>query len=363
MEKIRKLMKYETAGDPITGLKWTRRTTENISNELATIGIKVSKNTVGKLLKNMGYSLKVNQKKIAAGGKKMTVEAQENRDKQFKYIGKIRTVYANKGFPIISVDTKKKEKIGNFKNPGTTWCIEGEDVYDHDFLQYAVGKFIPFSIYDTIANIGSVFVGITHDTPSFAVDSIVKWWSLEGRNRYSDSKYLLILADSGGSNSYRSRVWKNELQEKLCDHYGLTVSITHFPPGCSKWNPADHRLHSEISKNWAGKPLKTYETALKLIRTTTTKTGLKVNAYFNRKQYDLGKKVSDEKMRCLPIRTHNNFPSWNYTLYPKLGHSIGISKESIIRPQISSESVVTSVVRTANRLLKRATTTIFLNFG
>ncbi len=341
-------MEYETAGDPMSGLKWTRKTTQKISDELAKVGIKVSKNTVGKLLKSMGYSLKVNQKKIARGGKEMTIVEQENRDTQFKYIGNIRKIYENKGFPVISVDTKKKETIGNFKNNGSTWCFQGEAVNDHDFLSYAVGKFIPFSVYDTIANIGSVSVGTTHDTPAFAVDSIVKWWKVDGQNRYFPSKRLLILADSGGSNSSRSRVWKYDLQKKLCDEYGLVVTVCHYPPGCSKWNPADHRLHSEISKNWAGKPLRTYETALKYIRTTKTKTGLKVNAYFTRKHYKLGRRVSDVNMRTIPIKAHKNFPGWNYTLYPKRD-----SKQKTVKKVVKSGNLIVQTKKLVTSILKK----------
>lgn len=349
-------MKYETAGDPISGLKWTRKTTEKISIELSKIGINVSKNTVGKLLKDMGYSLKVNRKKIANGGKRMSVAEQENRDNQFKYIAKFRRAYENKGFPAVSVDAKKKEKIGNFKNDGASWSEEGEPVNDHDFLQYAVGKFLPFSVYDTIANIGSVFVGTTHDTPSFAVDSIVKWWEIEGCHRYHSANRLLILADSGGSNSARSRVWKYELQQKLCDSYGLIVTVCHYPPGCSKWNPADHRLHSEISKNWSGKPLKTYEIALKYIRTTKTKTGLKVNAFYNRKYYELGKKVSDKKMESLPIAKHKTFPNWNYTLYPtKQRYIIDEARteyktKGFVNQIIAFVSSLTSIIKVTNKL-------------
>lgn len=207
--------------------------------------------------------------------------------------------------------------VGNFKNSGTSWSEEGEAVNDHDFPSYAIGKFIPYSIYDMEANLGSVFVGTTHDTPSFAVDSIASWWEKEGQIRYHYCNNLLILADSGGSNSARSRVWKHDLQEKLCDQYRLTITVCHYPPGTSKWNPVDHRLHSEISKNWAGIPLRTYETVLKLIRTTKTSTGLRVNAYFVRKHYKTGKKVSDSEMKSLSIKNHNIFPEWNYTIQPR----------------------------------------------
>ncbi len=309
-------MKYETAGDPITGLKWTRRTMEKIANELKSIGIQVCSNTVGRLLKNMGFSLKVNHKKIASGGKKVTPEEQRNRDRQFGYIGDQRESFAKRGLPIISVDAKKKEKIGNFRNEGATWRRNSKKVNDHDFPSYSIGKGIPFGIYDTIANLGSVYLGATHDTPSFAVDSIAKWWEEEGLKRYPDAKELYILADSGGSNSARSRVWKYGLQTKICDQYGLSVTVSHYPPGASKWNPIEHRLFSEISKNWSGEPLETYEKALKLIRTTKTSTGLKVKARFVRKHYKTGEKVSDSEMNSLSIKHHTNFPTLNYTLNP-----------------------------------------------
>ena len=310
-------MKYETAGDPITGLKWTRRTTEKIAEELNSLGIDVCPNTVGKLLKNMGYSLRVNYKKISSGGKKITPEAQKKRDSQFGYIADLREDFAKKGLPIISVDTKKKELIGNFKNEGTTWRYESKLVNDHDFSTYAIGKGIPFGIYDTTANLGSVYVGTTHDTASFAVDSIVKWWENEGRKRYPKAKELYILTDSGGSNSSRSRVWKYNLQEKFCDKYGLSITVSHYPPGASKWNPIEHRLFSEISKNWKGEPLETYEKMLKLIRTTKTSTGLKVKSNYVRKHYKTGEKVSDIQMEALSIKSHNVCSTWNYTINPR----------------------------------------------
>ena len=309
-------MKYETAGDPITGLKWTRRTTEKIARELKSLGIQVSSNTVARLLKDMGFSLKVNHKKIASGGKKVTAEDQKNRDNQFRYIGSLRESFAKKSIPIISVDSKKKENIGNFKNQGAVWRRKSKEVNDHDFPSYSVGKGIPFGIYDTIANLGAVYLGTTHDTPAFAVDSISKWWGAEGMIRYPDAKELYILADSGGSNSARSRVWKYRLQTKICDQYGLSVTVSHYPSGASKWNPIEHRLFSEITKNWKGEPLETYEKALKLIRTTKTSTGLKVKSYFVRKHYRTGEKVSDSEMNSLSILPHPNFPALNYTLKP-----------------------------------------------
>jgi len=265
-------MEYDTAGDPITGLKWTRKTTEKIASELKSIGIKVSSNTVGKLLRDMGFSLRVNQKKIASAGKPISKEEKEIRNCQFIYIRHLRETFAQKGYPVISVDAKKKELIGNFKNPGTSYSLEPVLTNDHDFRSYSIGIGIPYGIYDTLVNHrhGVVYVGTTFDTPEFAVESIEKWWTSEGDRRYRNAKEILILADGGGSNSSRSRAWKYEIQHKLCNRYGISVTVCHYPPGTSKWNPIEHRLFSEISKNWAGIPLKSYETIINHIRTTKT---------------------------------------------------------------------------------------------
>ena len=309
-------MKYETAGDPISGLKWTRKTTEKIADELESIGIKVSPNTAGKLLKKMGFSLRVNQKKIALGSKKKSQD-QENRNRQFMYISELRESFAQKGYPSISVDTKKKELIGNFKNHGSAYGRESRPVNDHDFASYSEGKGIPYGVYDTQANQGTVFIGITFDTAEFAVESIEKWWRKEGLRRYPQSKSILILADGGGSNGSRSRSWKLGIQEKLSDRHDLKVTVTHYPPGTSKWNPIEHRLFAEISKNWAGISLANYETMLKYIRSTKTKTGLKIKAHLVRKKYKKGKKVSDEQMSQIQIDKHDTLPDWNYTITPR----------------------------------------------
>lgn len=307
-------MKYETAGDPITGLKWTRKTTQKIAVELNSIDINVSPNTVARLLKNMKYSLRVNHKSLECGNK--NPPNPDDRDYQFNLIEKKRKQYARAGNPVISVDTKKKELIGNFKNAGRSWGKEPILVKDHDFPSDAAGKAIPYGIYDTQTNRGTVFLGTTHDTPAFAVDSIESWWNTEGEKRYPGADKILILADSGGSNSARSRVWKYRLQKNLCDIYGLKVSVCHYPPGSSKWNPIEHRLFSEISKNWAGKPLVHYETVLKYIRTTKTSSDLKVKAHFVRKKYVTGERVSDKQMKQLVIKKDKKLPQWNYTLAP-----------------------------------------------
>lgn len=313
---IEKMMRYDTAGDPITGLKWTRKTTEKIAEELESIGIAVSPNTVGKLLKKLGFSLRVNQKKTALGGKRRSHTEQQQRDEQFRYISALRENYARSGHPSISVDTKKKELIGNFKNHGVAYRREPRLVNDHDFPSYATGKGVPYGVYDTQRNTGMVLVGITFDTADFAVECIEKWWRKEGEKQYSQSRRILILADGGGSNGPRSRRWKLGIQRNLCDRYGLEVTVTHYPPGTSKWNPIEHRLFGEISKNWSGTPLDTYETMLKFIRTTKTKTGLKVKAYLVRKNYKKGIKVPDDQMAQIKLTRHATFPDWNYTIRP-----------------------------------------------
>jgi len=295
-------------------LKWTRKTTQKIAQELKSLDVDVSPNTVCRILKNLKYSLKVNHKKKGSGTKKPPKPA--DRNKQFEYIADFRDRFAKEGDPTISVDTKKKEQIGDFKNNGTSWQQDAILVNDHDFPSDARGKASPYGIYDTQRNKGTVMLGISYDTPRFAVESIESWWKTEGKENYPNSNQLLILADSGGSNSSRSRVWKCKIQERLCDQFGLTVNVSHYPPGSSKWNPIEHRLFSEISKNWAGRPLDSFETALKYIRTTKTTTGLTVKAHFVRKKYERGEKVTDRKMKGLSLTKHETFPEWNYTLSP-----------------------------------------------
>lgn len=306
-------MKYETAGDPMTGLKWTRKTTEKIADVLKGSGVNVSANTVGRLLKQMDFNLRVNHKKLSSG----SAAEQAERNEQFTYISDMREAFARKGLPIVSVDTKRKELVGNFKNPGTAWSQKPILVKDHDFRSEAVGIVSPYSIYDTVRNRGSVFVGTSSDTADFAVDSIEAWWREEGRRTYPKVNRLLILADGGGSNGFRNRAWKVNLQEKLCDSHGITVTVCHYPTGASKWNPVEHRLHSEITKNWAGHPLDSFETVVNYIRSTTTKTGLRVNARLVDKIYETGIKISDEEMDALSLHPHSVQSKRNYTLTPR----------------------------------------------
>lgn len=301
-------MKHDTAGDPITGLKWTKKTTEKIADQLRLLELNVCPNTVGKLLKQLGYSLRVNHKNVSASG--------PERDEQFQYLASIRDQSMIEGIPVISVDTKKKELIGNFHNKGVTWEQDPVLVNDHDFRSSANGMAAPYGIYDIKNNRGFVCVGTSCDTPEFAVSSIEKWWIDEGRYNYPDNKKLLILADAGGSNGCRPRSWKYNLQKKMSDRHGIQVTVCHFPAGASKWNPIEHRLFSEISKNWAGHPLTCFDTVVNYIQKTSTTKGLTVAACLVTKQFEKGVKISDEQMEQVNIVKHSILPKWNYTILP-----------------------------------------------
>jgi hypothetical protein len=310
-------MKYETAGDPMTGLKWTRKATRKIADELKREGIIVSDKSVSNILKELGYSLQANRKKIALSGNG-SLQKRTERDLQFRHICRMRECFARRQEPVISVDTKKKELLGNFKNPGRLWRDHHCDVADHDFPSYALGKMIPYGIYDTVTNKGAVYIGLTHDTAAFAVDSICSWWEHYGSIRYPNAQRILILADGGGSNSPSNAAWQYHLWRDLCQQYGLEAKVCHYPSGASKWNPIEHRLFSEISKNWAGIPLVNIETALKYIRTTKTETGLSVTATLNRKHYPLKEQIPVQLQAQVLIRRHKLHPKLNYTLQPAI---------------------------------------------
>ena len=287
-------MDHETAGDPLSGLKWTRGTTAKVAAELCKLGTDICARTVARLLKKIGFSLRVNHKKRAGA-------SHPNRDDQFQHIAELRERCAVENTPVICVDTKKKELVGAFRNPGAKWDHSPELVNDHDFPSAAEGRAIPYGIYDPRANAGTVFVGQTADTPAFAVDCIEKWWRTEGHKHYPDAEALQSLADGGGSNSCTARAWKFNLQHRLCNRHGLRVTVAHYPPATSKWNPIEHSLFCEVSKNWAGRPLDSFETILKYLRTTRTATGLRVRAHLVRKTYKTGVKVTDAQMRKLRI--------------------------------------------------------------
>jgi hypothetical protein len=248
------------------------------------------------LLLEMDFSLKVNRKAIAT-------DSSPDRDQQFKVIRRLRESFESAGNPIISVDTKKKELIGMFANSGRVWCREAIATYDHDFRSNANAIAVPYGIYDVLANTGTVVVGTSSETPTFAVHCIMNWWRHRGRYQYPGKRELLILADCGGANGYRPRAWKYEIQEKLSNRYGLTVTVAHYPTGASKWNPVEHRLFSEISKNWAARPLDSLDTMLNYIQTTTTTGGLKVRSYLDTKEYAKGVKISNAKMKELSLQT------------------------------------------------------------
>ena len=303
-------MKYETAGEPIGGLKWTRKTTKKIASALGKHGIEVSRNTVGRLLKQLDFRLRVNHKKRSTASPR-------DRDRQFRLIRGRRNEFIRQGNPIVSVDAKKRELVGNFRNAGMAWKQEAMHTLANDFRSDAKGIAIPYGLYDPVANRGLVVVGTSRETPAFAADGVVTWWQHEGQKRYQQSKRLLILADGGGGNRSSSRVWRAHLQEKLCDRYSLTVTVCHYPPGTSKWNPVEHSLFNHISRNWEGEPLESFEKILKFIRTTTTDIGLKVRAFLNTKTYPNGVKISDERMNSLSIRKGRALPKWNYTIRPR----------------------------------------------
>lgn len=290
--------------------KWQRSSLRHLMEELEQIGHWISHTTIARLLKEMGYSLKANVKRLSGSN-------HPDRDRQFQYIATQKAIFQQAGLPIISVDTKKKELIGNFKNAGQEWCRNARAVNDHDFEQDALGKAVPYGIYDLMHNHGYVYVGQSADTPQFAVEVIVSWWREFGQELFPNADKILILADAGGSNGCRPRLWKHQLQEQLADQLGLEVTVCHYPTGASKWNPIEHRLFGPISLNWAGKPLETFEFMLACIRGTDTDTGLQVNAFLVEKIYEKGIKVAKEVMQALHIEWHSVCPRWNYTIKPR----------------------------------------------
>lgn len=311
IQRIEELLADDVAGDPMTSLKWTRRTTEKIARELRALGIQICANTVARLLGEMDFSLRVNHKKLSHG-------SGPDRDQQFAYIAQLRERFARHGQPIVSVDTKKKELVGNFKNPGRAWSRAPVLVNDHDFPSTAIGKAVPYGIYDVQANSGTLYVGTSHDTPHFAVDNLGRWWLDEGNQRYRDATELLILADGGGSNGYRCRAFKHGLQHRFCNAHELVVTVCHYPTGASKWNPIEHRLFSEVSKNWAGKPLESYETILSYASSTRTTTGLTVRAELVEDVYPKGVRITKARMREIDLEPHSIQPHRNYTIYPRV---------------------------------------------
>lgn len=293
----------------MTREKWVRTSLRHLEEKLGKLDKKVSHTTIGRLLRGMDYSLKVNVKRL-------TGPPHPDREAQFHHIQTQKASFLQAGLPVISVDSKKKELIGNFKNAGRQWRQVAESVNEHDFPQDAVGKAVPYGIYNLNHNQGYVYVGQSADTPQFAVEVITTWWQTIGSHLFPTAPKLLILADAGGSNGYRPRIWKQQLQECLADRLGLEVTVCHYPTGASKWNPIEHRLFGPISINWAGTPLRTFEGMLSLIRGTDNDAGLKVEAFLVDKVYEKGRKVSNEIMNSLNIERHSICPNWNYTIRP-----------------------------------------------
>ncbi len=304
-------MAPHTAGDPQSQDKWLNCRLRDIAGRLHEGGRTVSLPVIRRLLRAADYRLRSNQKQLAG-------PQHPQRNTQFGHIAQQREEHLAAGDPAISVDTKKKELIGDFKNAGRTWGLTPEVVCVHDFPADALGRAVPYGVYDVALNGGVVYVGDSADTPEFAVDCIARWCATEMPRHYPRARRLLIEADGGGSNSARSRVWKAALQEQVADRLGITVTVCHYPPGTSKWNLIEHRLFSEISKTWAGCPLRTWEVMLDYLRQTSTEGGLTVQAERITRLYTTGKKVPDELMAMLNIHKHDLCPAWNYTIRPRI---------------------------------------------
>src|SRR6266702_1953882 len=308
---LKRLVETVTRGDPMQPLLWMTRSLRNLANELANKGHQVCPTVVGDLLRGMGYSLQANSK-TREGGQHI------DRDAQFHYINTQAKAFLAANEPVISVDTKKKELVGNFKNNGREWHPKAapEAVNVHDFIDPKLGRAIPYGIYDIADNKGWVSVGTDHDTASFAVHAIHRWWLAMGKKRYPKASRLMITADGGGSNGHRLRLWKIELQ-RLAKELRIPITVCHLPPGTSKWNKIEHRLFSFITLNWRGKPLRSFKTIVQLIAATTTSTGLTVRAELDENKYAKGVKISDAKLAAINLVRHAFHGDWNYTISPQ----------------------------------------------
>ncbi len=310
-EALERLVDPVTRGDPTSPLRWTCKSRANLAAALTKEGWEVSSTTVGRLLNGLGYRLQAVQKSREG-------ISHPDRNAQFEFINATAANYLRRKQPVISVDTKKKELVGDFKNGGREWQPKGtpEKTLVHDFPSDAIGKAIPYGVYDMARNEAWVSVGRDHDTPEFAVASIRQWWKQMGKPAYPSATELLITADAGGSNGYRSRAWKAEVQ-KFADDTGLKIAVSHFPPGTSKWNKIEHRLFCHITQNWRGKPLRTFETIVDLIGHTRTATGLRVKATLDSRKYKTGKKISKTEMENLKLKPRAFHGEWNYVFQPR----------------------------------------------
>ena len=300
-----------TRGDPMSPLRWTCKSAAKLAAGLRSRGHTVSERTVNRLLHDLGYSLQANRK---------TTEGKDHpdRDSQFRYINRRVKAFQRQGQPVVSVDTKKKELVGRYRNGGREWQPKGqpEEVKVHDFIDKDLGKAIPYGVYDLAADKGRVSVGVDHDTAEFAVETLRRWWQRMGSRVYPRAKKLLITADGGGSNGTRCRLWKVELQ-RLADEVGLHISVCHFPPGTSKWNKIEHRLFCHITENWRGRPLVNREVVVNLIGSTTTKTGLEIRAELDGGTYPVGRGVTEQQMESLSIKRAKFHGEWNFTIRPR----------------------------------------------
>jgi hypothetical protein len=310
LEDLKRLVDPATRGDPMSPLLWTCKSTRQLAQALGTMGHEVSHQTVARLLTESGYNLQANRK---------TEEGKDHpdRDAQFEHINRKVRSFQRRGQPVISVDTKKKELVGNYKNPGREWEPKGRPrrVNSKDFPNKELGKVSPYGVYDLTADEGWVNVGITHDTAAFAVESIRRWWSRMGRPVYPGAKELLVTADSGGSNASRSRLWKVSLQG-LADELGLKISVCHFPPGTSKWNKIEHRMFCHITENWRGRPLVSQAVVVNLIGSTRTRSGLRIQAELDTNVYETGVKVTNKELGAVRLRKDKFHGEWNYTILP-----------------------------------------------
>ena len=310
LSDLESLVEPTTRGDPESPLRWTCKSTRQISAAMQGKGYKVGRQKISELLRDLGYSLQSNRK-VHEGSR------HPDRDAQFQFIYEQVKVFQKSNQPVISVDTKKKELIGDFKNGGQEWRPQGqpEPVRVYDFIDKKLGKVNPYGVYDQMANAGWVNVGIDHDTSAFAVESIRRWWNRMGRPSYPEANRLLITADGGGSNGYRIRLWKIELQ-RFANEQGIEISVCHFPPGTSKWNKIEHRMFSHISMNWRGKPLTSHEVIVNLIANTTTRQGLKIHAALDTNSYPKGIKVTDAQLKGINLIKSEFHGEWNYSIRP-----------------------------------------------
>jgi len=311
LQALETLVDPVTRGDPRSLLRWTCKSAAKLAAALQTQGHMVSERTVNRLLHDLGYSLQANRKTLEG-------RAHPDRDAQFQYINRRAKAFQRQGQPVVSVDTKKKELVGQFRHSGREWQPQGqpEEVQVHDFPAEALGKVIPYGVYDEATNTGWVSVGIDHDTAAFAVETVRRWWRHMGSKVYPRAKRLLITADGGGSNGSRCRLWKVELQ-RLADEIGLHISVCHFPPGTSKWNKIEHRMFCHITENWRGRPLVSREVVVNLIGHTTTKTGLAIRSALDENRYPTGREVTAQQMESLAIKQDKFHGEWNYTLQPR----------------------------------------------